>query len=175
MKIIYDIIILVRSHAKSKSGGVGCVSLGRPGRKWRPSDLISMKLLVANHEKTKWKTGDNTGENDNFWKSVVPSCPSQEGILGKFWNLQPTFFAIHRSKIREKTINYETETLLEQKFWEWNIHLWCFLSAAWVIWEVRGQNCYKTVIFISKIPRKYWRNRHHHHQYEERQYLWMGE
>ena len=89
---------------------------GRPGRKWRPSDLISMKLLVANHEKTKWKTGDNTGENDNFWKSVVPFCSSQEGIQGKFWNLQPTFFAIHRSKIREKTINYETETLLEQKF-----------------------------------------------------------
>ena len=65
--LTYDIIILVRSHAKSKSGGVGCVSLGRPGRKWRPSDLISMKLLVANHEKTKWKTEDNTGENDHHY------------------------------------------------------------------------------------------------------------
>ena len=72
---------------------------GRPGRKWRPSDLISMKLLVANHEKTKWKTGDNTGENDNFWRSAAPFCNSQEGILRKPATM--FFFAIHWSQVRE--------------------------------------------------------------------------
>ena len=83
---------------------------GRPGRKWRPSDLISMKLLVANHEKTKWKTGDNTGENDNFWKSVVPSCQSQEGILGKLWNLQPSFLPFIGLKLER-----------DNQLWNWNL------------------------------------------------------
>ena len=53
--LTYDIIILVRSHAKSKSGGVGCVSLGPTWAKVAPIRFNKHEIACRQPWKDKMK------------------------------------------------------------------------------------------------------------------------